>query len=208
VIGLHLIFPSIARLGWLTTTVPNPPAEEARGTVFLLRGQTAVFSRSFGTLCDRFRKVGVWAEDFRCVGDRWVSQHLLANNTQGRKATPTIFIGHSRGGRRAIQAAWKLADVGIPVDLLICVDVAFASSIPGCVRKAVHLYRSRRRLYPARPLVCIDGMTTAIENIDLDAPNSPLTPDGLHHLNITHAQRVEDWLFNRVIHEICSKRSQ
>jgi len=206
VIGLHLLFPSVARLGWLTTTVDNPHADAARATVFLLRGQTAVFSRSFGSLCDRFRQAGVWAEDCRCIGDRWVFR-FLADRVRQRAATPIIFIGHSRGGRRAIQVATTLATVGIGVDLLIGVDVAFAPPLPESVRKAVHIYRSRRRLYPARPFRRVDAVhadTTSLTNIDLDAPGSPLAPDGLHHLNITRSPRVGDWLFDRVMSEIGS----
>ena len=79
-------------------------------------------------------------------------------------------------------------------------DVAFAPPVPVSVRKAVHLYRSRRRLYPARPLLG-EGAGTDIENIDLDAPNSPLAPGWLHHLNITRAERVGNWLYERIIHE-------
>jgi pimeloyl-ACP methyl ester carboxylesterase len=208
VIGLHLLFPSIARLGWLTTTVANPQPEEARGIAFLLRGQAAVFSRSFGILCDRLRNAGVRAEDCRCTGDRWACQHVRAERIAGRTAQPIIFIGHSRGGRRALVAASRLAESGVAVDLLICVDVAFAPPVPANVRTAIHLYRSRRRLYPARPLVRADGSETVIENIDLDAPDSPVSPIGLHHLNITAAQPVGDWIVDRIIREVAPRDSR
>jgi hypothetical protein len=200
-IGLHPLFPSVARLGWLTTTVANPRPEDARATAFLLRGQTAVFSRAFGGICDRLRRVGIWAEDCRCVGDRWACRHALAERAVGLPSKPLIFVGLSRGGRRAIGAAARLAESGIDVDLLICLDVAFAPPVPAAVRTAVHVFRSRRRVYPARGLTRADGTPTSIENIDLDAPDSPLAPGRLHHLNITAAQRVGDWIIDRIVRE-------
>jgi pimeloyl-ACP methyl ester carboxylesterase len=196
-IGLHYLLPAAARLGWLTATVANPRPEAARGLVFLLRGQAAIFSRSFGVLCDRFRRAGFWAEDCRCVADRWVYRRVLAERAAGRAARPITLIGHSRGGRRALRAAAHLAAAGVAVEMVVCVDVAFAPPVPANVRTAVHLFRSRRRVYPARPLESRPGAETAIENVDLDAPDSPIRPGGLHHLNVTHAARVMEWIFRR-----------
>lgn len=201
VMGLHLFFPAAARLGWLTTAVPNPPSAAARGTAFLFRGQGAVFSRSFGTVCDRLREAGVWAEDCRCVGDRWACGRLLDGGETDPLPGPVVLVGHSRGGRRAAAAAARLGAGGVRVELLICIDVAFSPPVPANVRTAVHLFRSRRRLYPARPLTRVTGSNTAIENVDLDRPGAPFPGRGLHHLNITRAERVRDWVVARVVRE-------
>src|SRR5689334_14350943 len=80
------LWPAASRLGWLTTSAPNPPEAAARAAAYLLRGSGAVFSRGFGRLCDRLRTVGVWAEDLRCVGDRWACHHLATHRAAGRLA--------------------------------------------------------------------------------------------------------------------------
>jgi hypothetical protein len=92
-----------------------------------------------------------------------------------------------------------LERLGITVDLLICVDVAGPFPVPGNVRHAVHLYRSRWRLYPARPLRPAPGSGAVIENIDLDAADSPIRARWLHHLNITARRAVQDWIVARVL---------
>jgi hypothetical protein len=38
-----------------------------------------------------------------------------------------------------------------------------------------------------------------IENIDLDAPDAPVSGAGLHHLNITASAGVQDWLVDRIL---------
>jgi predicted alpha/beta hydrolase family esterase len=192
-------FPFGVRLGWATTRVPNPPLERALGRAYLLRGQGAVFSRGFGRLCDRLRQANVWAEDLRCVGDRWVRRHLAADRRANRLRGPLILIGHSCGGRYALFTARQLEARGVEVDLLVCLDVvAWPFRVAGNVRRAIHLYRSRRRLYPARPLLAAPGSEALIENVDLDAPDSPLRERWLHHLNITARASVQDWVFGRV----------
>ena len=150
---IGLVRPSfLARLGWLTVNVPNPEPAAALGHVFLLRGNATVFSRGFGALCARLRSACFWAEDLRCVGDHWACRHISAEREAGRLRGPVVLIGHSRGGRRALAAARRLETLGIAMDLLVCVDVAFPPLVPSNVRRAVHVYRSRRRVYPARPL--------------------------------------------------------
>jgi hypothetical protein len=189
-------FPFGVRLGWATTRVPNPDAAHARGRVFLLRGHAVVFSRGFGALCDRLRRAGWWAEDLRCVGDRWARRQLRAHPIPHG---PVVFVGHSCGGRYALHSARLLEPAGVSIDLVVCVDVAYPPPVAGNVRRAVHLYRSRRRLYPAGPLRPAPGSTARIDNLDLDAADSPLDPLGLHHLNITASPAVADLVLARVV---------
>jgi hypothetical protein len=92
-------FPFGVRLGWVSARVPNPGVDHARGRVFLLRGNGVVFSRGFGALCAALRRAGVWAEDLRCVGDRWACRRLLADRRAGGLRGPVVFVGHSCGGR-------------------------------------------------------------------------------------------------------------
>lgn len=190
------------RLGWATTRRPNPEPERERGRVYLLRGNGVVFSRGFAAICDRLRDAGLWAEDLRCVGDRWVRKHLRADRAAGRLRGPVILVGHSCGGRYALFAAEHLSRLGIAVELLICIDVAMTPEVAPNVRHAAHLYRSRRRIYPARPLRPASGSAASVENVDLDAEDSPISPAWLHHLNITGSPLVQDWVVTRVLRAV------
>ncbi len=187
------------RLGWATARTPNPDPAGALGRAYLLRGNAVVFSRGFGVICDRLRRAGVWAEDLRCVGDRWVRRSLIADQQAGRLRGPIILVGHSCGGRYALFTARQLARRGISVDLLVCIDVAIPFAVPANVRQAVHIYRSRRRIYPARPLRPAPASGAEIVNLDLDAPGSPIDPRGLHHMNITESPAVQDWVVARAL---------
>ena len=102
--------------------------------------------------------------------------------------------------------AQELAQRGIPVELLLCIDTAMPFPVAPNVRDAVHLYRSRNRLYPARPLEAAPGSAARVTNLDLDSEGSPIDPRGLNHLNITTSQAVQDWVVTRVLETVTSSR--
>jgi hypothetical protein len=185
------------RLGW-ATRVPNPDPRTACGRVYLLRGNGIFFSRGLGVLCGQLRAGGIWAEDLRCVGDRWAIRHLRADHRAGRLGGPVVFVGHSCGGRYSLFAARELQALGIAVDLIVCLDVALPLPVPPNVKRAVHLFRSRWRLYPAGPLRAAADSSAAIENIDLDADDSPVRRAWLHHLNFTDDPAVQGIVLQRI----------
>ncbi len=187
--------PSLVRLGWATARVRNPDPLCAPGRVFFFRGQGIVFSRGFGPMCAELRRRGVWAEDLRCRGDTWAVRQVVA----APRAGPVVFVGHSCGGRSALYAAEELRRVGIEVRLIVCLDVTLPPPVPGNVRRAINLRRTLRRLYPAMPLVAAPGTAPVIENIDLDAPNSPIDPAGIWHVNITSRPRVRQFVVGRIL---------
>jgi hypothetical protein len=77
-------FPFLVRLGWATAWERNPPIEQARGRVYLLRGNAILFSHGFGRMCRLFRQAGLWADDLRCVGDRWLRRRLRHDHDAGQ----------------------------------------------------------------------------------------------------------------------------
>jgi hypothetical protein len=184
------------RLGWLTAGCPNPDPAQTRDRIFFFRGNAIVFSRGFGKMCGLLRRAGYWAEDLRCIGHRWAYRELTRR--KDRPPGRVIFVGHSCGGRYAIHAAEYLAHVGIAVDLLVCLEVALPPPVPANVRTATNLYLTRPRLYPAGPLRPEADCAAWIENIDLDAPGSPVSPRWLNHLNITDSPAVQDWVLRRI----------
>lgn len=144
-------FPFGVCLSWLTASARNPAPADSVGHAFLLRGQGAVFSPGFGRLCTNLRQRDWRADDLRCVGDLRASRQLRTERERTQHKA-ILFVGHSCGGRYAIWAAWRLFRLGITVDMIVCVDVAFPPPIPPNVLRAVHIYKSGLRLYPARPL--------------------------------------------------------
>ena len=190
--------PFLVRLGWASTRVANPDPRRAAGRVFFFRGQAIVFSRGFGAMCDDLRRRGVWAEDLRCRGERWAVRQVLADRRDGRPS-PVVFVGHSCGGRSAIFAAEELRAAGAGVSLIVCIDVTLPPPVPANVRHAINLRRTRRRLYPAMPLVAAPGAAPVIENIDLDAPDSPIDPAWICHVNVTSRPRVRRYVVDRIV---------
>jgi pimeloyl-ACP methyl ester carboxylesterase len=189
-------FTSGVRLGWLTADHPNPDGEKMRDRIFFFRGQGIVFSNGFGTLCSALRRAGYWAEDLRCVGHRWVCRELTRTIAPSRGRV--IFVGHSAGGRYALVAAQQLQKIGVTIDRIVCLDVALPDPVPANVLMATHLYFTRRRLYPARPLTLALGSTAHLENVDLDAGNSPISARWLTHLNITDSPTIQGLVLQRI----------
>ncbi len=183
-------FPFGVRLGWATTRVPNP--QNPIGRVYLLRGQAMIFSRGFGAIADRLRQAGWWTEDVRCVGDRWMRRHLIADAKAGRLHGPVVMVGHSCGGRYALYSAQQLAPSGIRIDLLICVDVAWPYDVAGNVAHALHIFRAGPRIYPARPLCHAPGSMARITN-------RTLSGGGVNHLNITASAEVQEWIVQTIL---------
>jgi hypothetical protein len=194
--------PFLVRLGWATVRVPNPDPLRAPGRVFFFRGQAIVFSRGFGTMCAELRRRGVWAEDLRCRGETWAVREVVGDHRSGRWRGPVVFVGHSCGGRSALFAAEELRAAGIAVALVVCLDVTLPTPVPANVVRAINLRRTRRRLYPAMPLVPAAGARPAIENIDLDAPDSPIDPEWICHVNITSRPQVRDYVVGRILEAI------
>jgi len=198
---LSWAYPAASRMGWITTKAANPSPSDARGAAYLFRGNGTIFTPGFGRLTDQLRSQGLWAEDLTCNGLAW-ARHQIIKAPNDR---PIILIGHSCGGRSCLKLAALLEAVGVTIDLLICIDVAFTSPVPANVRRAVHLYRSCWRLYPARPLVPCPGNVSPIDNIDLDQPSAPFPGAGLNHFNITSSELLQRWIVGEVSNSLTLK---
>jgi hypothetical protein len=193
-LGLGLVLLLLARRAGGGPANPLQP----HGRVYLLRGQGWFFSGGWRPLRDRLRAAGLQADDLSDhAGDRAVDD-LLADHRAGRLSGPIVFIGHSRGGRQSLFAAQRLGQVGIVVDLVLTIDVAIPPPVPAGVRRAVNLYLTRPRLYPARPLSPAPDSGAVIENIDLDDTGSPIDAKRLNHLTITDSAALQGYLFGRI----------
>jgi pimeloyl-ACP methyl ester carboxylesterase len=158
-----------------------------------------VFSGGWAVLRDRLRAAGVAADDVSDLDATWVGDHVLAQRRAGLLTGPVVFVGHSRGGRLSLHLAERLRREGVRVDLILTADTCKPPAVPVNVGRAVNLYLTKNRLYPARALRPAPDSQTVIENVALDQPGSPFEPRRLHHLNFTDSQEVQDYLFGRVM---------
>lgn len=175
------------------------PQHSGPGRVYLFRGQGWIFSSGWAQLQSRLIDSGIRAEDISNHAGNWAANDLIADHKAGRLSGPVVFVGHSRGGRTALAVAERVAQEGIRIELVLAVDVAIPPPVPGGVKRAVNLYLTRPRLYPARPFQPLSGTETTVENIDLDAPDSPVPASGLNHLNITNSPEIQDYLYRQIM---------
>jgi thioesterase domain-containing protein len=129
-------------------------------------------------------------------------RQVVGDHQSGRWRGPVAFVGHSCGGRSALFAAEQLRAAGIAVALVVCLDVTLPPPVPASVGRAINLRRTRRRLYPAMPLGPAAGASPVIENIDLDAPGSPIDPAWVCHPNITSRPRVREYVVGRILEAV------
>lgn len=115
----------------------QPPAR-----AYLFRGALGpIFSRGMDRLTDRLQRAGVDASvwEFTLCG-------LVADKAirEYRKApAPIVLIGHSMGGRCALQFAEKLEAENIPVSLVVTVDPAhLVPKVPLNVERFINIFLS------------------------------------------------------------------
>ena len=118
-----------------------PDLSETR--VYLFRGALGlIFSRGMDRLAARIQRTGVTANvyEFTICG-------LIASTAieeYKRSPFPIILIGHSMGGRCALEFAEKLKAEGIPVSLVVTIDPAHLSpSVPTHVARFINIFLSK-----------------------------------------------------------------
>jgi hypothetical protein len=144
------VLPMLAACG--TTRVP-PLDQPPRGRVVVLRGLFNMFSTGMNVLTFTLRQDGYDATvhnhaEWRSLADRTAA----AAQTDALKR-PLAVIGHSFGADDAILLTGRLADAGVPVDLLVTFDPAWVLNVPRGPRKVINFHQDRdtfiRRLSPA-----------------------------------------------------------
>ena len=125
-----------------------PPSADAssvapRGRVYLFRGALGlIFSRGMDRLTERLQKAGLTADVYE-----FTICSLITNNaieTYKRDPAPIILIGHSMGGRCALQFAETLQAENIPVNLIVTIDPAHLSpEVPTNVERFINIFLSK-----------------------------------------------------------------
>jgi LysM domain-containing protein/thioesterase superfamily protein len=139
--------PANAQTAPAKTTAPAapPPAATAlpRGRVYLFRGGLGlIFSRGMDKLAKRLEeaRVSVDVNEFTVcpyVADRAIREYR-------QDPAPVTLIGHSLGGRCALEFAEKLRAENIPVSLIVTIDPAYLMpKLPMNVERYMNIFLAR-----------------------------------------------------------------
>ncbi|MGA7803063.1 thioesterase domain-containing protein, partial [Bradyrhizobium sp.] len=128
--------------------VSAPPQAEAppivpRGRVYLFRGAMGlIFSRGMDRLTEKLERAGITANVYEFTLCSLITGPAI--DEYRRDPEPIILIGHSMGGRCALQFAEKLQDEGIPVSLVVTIDPAHLSpDVPLNVERFINIFLSK-----------------------------------------------------------------
>jgi pimeloyl-ACP methyl ester carboxylesterase len=123
------------------------PAEPSpvlpRGRAYLFRGAMGlIFSRGMDRLTEKIERAGITANVYEFTVCDLVAGAAI--ETYRQDPAPIILIGHSMGGRCALQFSEKLRDEGIPVSLVVSVDPAHLSpDVPLNVERFINIFLSK-----------------------------------------------------------------
>lgn len=114
-----------------------------RGRAYLFRGAMGlIFSRGMDKLAARIQHAGITANVYEFTVCDLVASAALEKYRED--PVPIILIGHSMGGRCALQFSEKLQSEGIPVSLVVTIDPAHLSpDVPLNVERFINIFLSK-----------------------------------------------------------------
>jgi hypothetical protein len=126
-----------------TPPVAEPSPIQPQGRAYLFRGALGlIFSRGMDKLAAKIERAGITANVYEfTICDLIISSAI---EDYKRNPFPIILIGHSMGGRCALQFSEKLKDEGIPVSLVVTIDPAHLSpDVPPNVERFINIFLSK-----------------------------------------------------------------
>ena len=114
-----------------------------RGRVYLFRGALGpIFSTGMDRLAEKIVRAGFPADTYEFTVCPMVASHAISQYREDPQ--PIILIGHSMGGRCALEFSEKLQEEGIPVSLVVTIDPAHLSpSVPTNVERFINIFLSK-----------------------------------------------------------------
>jgi LysM repeat protein len=154
----------------VATVAPSPVDTSLippRGRVYLFRGALGlIFSRGMDRLTEKLQRAGLTADVYE-----FTICSLITNNavdTYKRDPAPIILIGHSMGGRCALQFAETLQAQNIPVSLIVTIDPAHLSpDVPTNVERYINIFLSKDVLGGGN-IKAVQGFPGHFASYDLD----------------------------------------
>ncbi|MGH6680285.1 MAG: LysM peptidoglycan-binding domain-containing protein, partial [Bradyrhizobium sp.] len=124
----------------VTAPAIEPPHGRAGARVYLFRGALGpIFSRGMDGLGAELRQAGIPANVYEFTRCDAIAETAMA--TYQQNPAPIVLIGHSMGGRCALQFAEKLQVQDIPVSLLVTIDPAHLSpNVPLNVERFINIF--------------------------------------------------------------------
>src|SRR5262245_34629964 len=129
-----------------TTAQPpsvSAPAALPRGRVYLFRGALGlIFSRGMDKLAKRIEEAGVSVDVNEFTVCPLVAERAIRE--YGQDPAPITLIGHSLGGRCALEFAENLQAENIPVSLIVTIDPAhLMPKLPMNVERYMNIFLAR-----------------------------------------------------------------
>ena len=123
------------------TREPAPAAPRAH--VYVFRGALGpIFSTGMDRLAAKIVAAGIPARTYEFTLCPLIAS--MAIDQYRKDPAPIVLIGHSMGGRCALQFSEKLQEAGIPVSLVVTIDPAHLSpDVPANVERYINIFLSR-----------------------------------------------------------------
>jgi hypothetical protein len=174
------------------TPAPDPAPIVPRGRVYLFRGALGpIFSTGMDRLAEKIVRAGLPADTYEFTVCPLVASHAIDKYREDPQ--PIILIGHSMGGRCALQLSEKLQEEGIPVSLVVTIDPAHLSpSVPTNVERFINIFLSKNVL-GGGDIKPVEGFPGHYASYDLDQH------DEVSHITIEKMDSVHQQLVAKIL---------
>ena len=165
-----------------------------RGRVYLFRGALGlIFSRGMDRLTEKLHRAGLTADVYEFTICSLITSNAV--DTYKRDPAPIILIGHSMGGRCALQFAETLQAENIPVSLIVTIDPAHLSpEVPTNVERFINIFLSKDVLGGGN-IKAVQGFPGHFASYDLDRHDEVLhisidKMDAIHQQIVAKARDI------------------
>jgi pimeloyl-ACP methyl ester carboxylesterase len=175
--------------------VPAQPSAEppdlSRARVYLFRGALGlIFSRGMDKLAARIQRTGATVDVYEFTICGLIASAAIEEYK--KSPFPIILMGHSMGGRCALEFSEKLKDEGIPVNLVVTIDSAHLSPrVPTNVARFINIFLSKD--------VLGGGDIKAVDDFRGHYASYDLQKHGELHINIDKQDTIHQQLAAKVV---------
>ncbi len=155
--------------------------------VYLLRGIFDI-SEGMDVLAARLNGLGIRASAHSYTQAGVIASEAQRQYVRGAER-PIILVGHSLGATAAIDVARELERAGVPVALVVTIDLVSTGVVPTNVRRAVNLYVGRQF---GQKVQAVTGFHGNLSNVDFSGDPA------MGHMEIQRSAAVHDRIIGLV----------
>ena len=165
---------------------------QPRGRVYLFRGALGpIFSTGMDRLAEKIVRAGLPADTYEFTICPMVTANAIEKYRQD--PAPIVLIGHSMGGRCALQFSEKLQEEGIPVSLVVTIDPAHLSPlVPANVERFINVFLSKNVL-GGGDIKAVAGFPGHYASYDLDKR------DEISHITIDKVDALHQQIIAKIM---------